>query len=205
MKKLVLILALSATAIAAVADTNYMSHGSNDSVPVGASGQGVTQTIRAMGRVIAIGNPLYRMVPVGNSCHNPQPSYQVPPQPQSYHYQQQQQAPAQINPGTVLGGLVGGSIGSLAGKGRGREIMIVGGALAGAMIGTDAYNEGRREHNPGQVSGPQRCETVYENRVIGYPYVVQYNNIQMRGTSRSPVNIGDELEVIVRSTFYPGN
>lgn len=199
MKSAVFILAVaSSVSFASDFNTQYRQDGP---IPVGASGPGVVHTVRTTGRVIAIGNPLYKLVPVGNTCSNG--GAQMPPQNNEIHrnYPQPQQ-PSSINPGTVLGGLVGGSIGSLAGKGRGREIMIAGGMLAGAMIGTETYNESRADTS--QHISP-RCEPIFENKVIGFPFVVQHGNIQLRGTSRHQLNIGDEVEVIVRSTLYPGN
>lgn len=203
MKLAIFILALASSSCFA-SDFNSQRHDSP--TPLGASGPGVVHTVRTTGRVIAIGNPLYKLVPVGNTCSN---NHGAPVIPQNYENyrnqpqpQPQQQHPSSINPGTVLGGLVGGSIGSLAGKGRGREIMIAGGMLAGAMIGTEAYNESR---NDNQQHISPRCEPIFENRVVGYPFVVQHGNIQLRGTSRHQLNIGDEVEVIVRSTLYPGN
>lgn len=82
-------------------------------------------------------------------------------------------------PGTVLGAVIGGALGNLAGKGDGRKAATIAGAVIGGSVGNSAS---RNQHARDGYSGGgsvQRCRTVteYENsedRVSGYNVTYRY-------------------------------
>lgn len=81
--------------------------------------------------------------------------------------------------GTLIGGIAGGVIGHQVGKGRGKDIATVGGALIGTMVG---HNLSRRGHNNRDsyttYETRQRCSTRYhkstEEKFIGYKNIARY-------------------------------
>ena len=50
-----------------------------------------------------------------------------------------------------------------------------------------------------------QCQTVFEQRLKGYSFTVQYHSIQMQGFSRRMPRVGEDAEIIIRSVFYAGN
>jgi hypothetical protein len=54
-----------------------------------------------------------------------------------------------------------------------------------------------------QCSGqPVQCSPTFEARLVGYPFTVQYSHLQMQGFMTRRPQIGEQAEVIIRSTFY---
>jgi hypothetical protein len=49
---------------------------------------------------------------------------------------------------------------------------------------------------------PVQCTPTFEQRLVGYPFTVQYNHLQMLGFMTRRPQIGETAEVIIRSTFY---
>ena len=55
------------------------------------------------------------------------------------------------------------------------------------------------QHCDGQ---PVQCTPTFEARLVGYPFTVQYQHLQMQGFMSRRPQIGESAEVIIRSTFY---
>ena len=164
---------------------NYIP-GLADRSPDGATGPGVVYTSRAVGRVISVGAPITKNYVIGNTCtQNGQPPQQ-PPQRESA-----------LNPGSVAGAVIGGVVGSRFGGGVGKDIFTIGGAVVGSAVGSEAYNNSNRNN--------QTCQNVFETRVVGYSFIAQYQYIQVQGFMRRQPQIGDDVEIIVRSVIYAGN
>lgn len=161
---------------------DYIS--TNGQGPSGATGPGVPLTTRVQGRIIAIGNPVVQNFPTGQVCA------QVP---------QQVQQGSNINTGTILGAIVGGLALNRVGGGNGKMAATAIGTAAGAMVGNDMYHQGYGG------SGQSQCQTTYEQRITGYSYVAQYDHIQVQGFMRRQPQIGEEVEIIIRSVFYAGS
>jgi uncharacterized protein YcfJ len=189
-----LILSLTAGAALAQPINNYLPD-ADTRVPEGASGPGIVHTQRVLGRVISIGNPVMKSVATGRTCYPTQ-------QPQ---YQQQQQNDSSLNEGTILGALAGGIIGNQVGGGDGKKAAVAIGAVTGAMVGNNMHQQqqqpSRNQYQPNQ----QQCETTFEQRIVGYSFVVEYNHLQMQGFMNRQPQIGESVQVIVRSTYYPGS
>lgn len=169
---------------------NYIP-GLADKVPEGATGPGVIYTSRTIGKVIAIGAPVTKNYAVGNTCQNnelPIPS------------QNTVSAPS-LNMGTVAGAIIGSAIASRFGGGTGKDIMMSSGAVIGAATGSDIVNN----HRQSQVQQTPQCQTIFENRVVGYTFVAQYHHIQVQGFMRRQPQIGEDVEIIVRSAIYAGS
>lgn len=164
-----------------------------DRAPEGATGQGVVYTHRTNAVVISVGAPITRHIQSGNVCRQqqfiPQSGYQHP----------QQQIPNVLDVGVRAA--IGAAIGNQIGGGRGREIATATGAVIGASTAP------QYQHQPQYPQGfpQQHCAPSFEQRVVGYPYVAQYQYIQVRGVSARPIQPGDNVEIIIRSVFYPGS
>jgi len=164
---------------------NYIP-GLADRIPDGATGQGVVYTSRAVGRVISVGAPITKNYVIGNTCtHNGT----VP--------QQQQQQQSTLNPGSLAGAVIGGVVGSRFGGGVGKDILTIGGAVVGSAVGSEVYNNSNRNQ--------QVCQNVFETRVVGYSFIAQYQYIQVQGFMRRQPQIGDDVEIIIRSVIYAGS
>jgi uncharacterized protein YcfJ len=135
------------------------------------------------GKIIAIGNPVVQNFPTGQTCT------QAP---------QQVQQQSNINPGTILGGIIGGLALNRVGGGNGNTIMTAIGTAGGAMVGNDMYKQSNGQ-------GQAQCQTTFEQRITGYSYVAQYDHIQVQGFMRRQPQIGEEVEIIIRSVFYAGS
>jgi hypothetical protein len=49
---------------------------------------------------------------------------------------------------------------------------------------------------------PAQCTPTFEARLVGYPFTVQYEHLQMQGFMLRRPQIGEKAEVIIRSIFY---
>ncbi len=96
--------------------------------------------------------------------------------------------------GAVIGAIAGGVIGNQFGHGFGRAAATGLGAVTGSAIG----NNVEMNANPPQTVPVRRCRTVngYENRVVGYDVVYEYNG--QRYTTRLPSDPGPRLAIDVR-------
>jgi uncharacterized protein YcfJ len=189
-----LILSLTASAAFAQPINNYLPD-ADTRTPDGVSGLGIVHTQRVYGRVIGVGNPIMKNFATGKTCEPSQPRYQQP---------QSQQNNSSVNEGTILGAIAGGIIGNQVGGGTGKTAATAVGAVTGAMVGNNMHQQ---QNTPQRYEQPQqdvRCETFFEQRIVGYPFVVEYNHIQMQGTMSRQPQIGESVQVIVRSTYYPG-
>lgn len=162
---------------------NYIP-GIADRIPDGATGPGVVYTSRAVGKIIAVGAPITKNYVIGNTCYNQAP-------------QINNQRESSINPGTIAGAVVGAALGSRFGGGAGKDAMTIGGAVLGSNIGTDVYNSSKNQQ--------QVCQNVFETRLVGYSFIAQYQHIQVQGFMRRQPQIGEDVEIILRSVIYAGN
>jgi uncharacterized protein YcfJ len=162
------------------------SPGSADRIPDGATGPGIIYTQRTTGQVISVGAPVTRAVPIGQNCDD----------------QTRRSAPrvTGVNAGTLIGGVIGGAVGSRFGGGHGREALTALGAAAGAVAGTDSYNQAQQSNDP-----LLPCEVIFEQRIVGFSYIAQYDGLQMQGFMKRQPRIGDTVEIIIRSVFYAGS
>ena len=96
--------------------------------------------------------------------------------------------------GALIGALVGGVVGNQFGHGLGRAAATGLGVVAGSAIGNNV------EANNGAAATvvSRRCRTVsaYDNRVVGYDVVYDYNG--QRYTTRLPRDPGPRLAIDVR-------
>lgn len=189
-----LVLALSVTSAMAQPVNNYLPD-VNERMPDGASGPGIVHTQRVYGRVISVGNPIMKSVATGKSCY---PVSSIQPQ-----YQQQDNS--SVNAGTIIGMIAGGIVGNQVGGGQGKTAATALGAATGAIVGNNMNQQqnqaSRNQYQPNQ----QQCETTYEQRIVGYSFVVEYNQLQMQGFMNRQPQLGEQVQVIVRSTYFPGN
>jgi uncharacterized protein YcfJ len=96
--------------------------------------------------------------------------------------------------GALVGAIVGGVIGNQFGHGVGRAAATGLGVVAGSAIG----NQAEANANPPTTVPVRNCGTVtqYENRVIGYDVVYEYNG--QRYTTRTANDPGPTLAIDVR-------
>jgi len=95
--------------------------------------------------------------------------------------------------GAIVGGVAGGLLGSTVGRGAGKAVAAVAGVVAGAVAGD------RIDNPPGPVATQpvQVCAnaTQYENRIVGYDVVYEYNGRQY--STRMDRDPGDRIAVAV--------
>lgn len=159
--------------------------------------QPITHTYTVTGRIIAIDRPIVRTVQRGQSCDQNQSDYN-----QNYPSQNYQEG-SDLNAGSVVGAVLGGALGSRVGKGNGRDVAIGVGAATGAIIG-NSNSRSNSNYRPPQ-NYQQRCSPIFEEIIIGYNYVAQYENYQIRGQMRNMPQIGQPVEITVRSQLYIEN
>ena len=79
----------------------------------------------------------------------------------------------------ILGGILGGALGNQFGGGSGKDIMTAAGALLGASMATDSYNNGYGDSY--QIEEREVCETKYrvirEKEVTHYLVEYTYGNV----------------------------
>ena len=186
MKKLTLLaLLLSATVVYSQTVNNYMPN-AGDRVPSGASGPGVVLTQRTIGKIIGVGAPIMQNFPIGQQCGN-------------QGQRQPRQEQSSFNMGTVLGTIVGGVVGSRIGQGDGQLVATAVGGATGAVVGNNINRSMNASANNGQD-----CQTVFEQRIVGYSFVAQYDRLQMQGFMKGQPILGQDVEIIIHSTFYAG-
>lgn len=164
---------------------NYVPN-TADRIPDGASGPGIVYTSRTTGTIIAVGQPVYKNVAVGQVCS------QVP--------QVQNQQGSSLNMGTVIGGVTGAIIGNqVGGRGDGKAAATALGAVTGAMVGN---NINQQLGQPQYMGNGVQCQMQFEPRLQGFPYTVQYQSLQMQGFMARQPQIGEQAEIIIRSVYY---
>ena len=96
--------------------------------------------------------------------------------------------------GALIGAIAGGVLGNQLGHGFGRAAATGVGVVAGSAIG----NNVEANANAPQTVSSQRCRTVsaYQNRVVGYDVVYEYNG--QRYTTRLPNDPGSRLAIDIR-------
>ena len=101
--------------------------------------------------------------------------------------------------GALIGAIAGGVLGNQLGHGFGRAAATGVGVVAGSAIG----NNVEANANPPQTVSSQRCRTVsaYQNRVVGYDVVYEYNG--QRYTTRLPNDPGQRLAIDIRPADAP--
>ena len=114
------------------------------------------------------------------------------PQQQCWDEQQVVQ-PRPSGAGALVGALVGGVVGNQFGAGMGRAAATGLGVVAGAAIGDHA----EAANTPPVATNVRRCQNVsqYENRVIGYDVVYEYNG--QRYSARLPQDPGSRIALDV--------
>ena len=106
-------------------------------------------------------------------------------------------APVTSGGGAALGAVLGGVVGSAVGGGVGQVVATGVGVVAGAMAG----DRMEAANTPMAVSTVRNCRmaTTYENRVIGYDVVYEYNG--QRYEARAPSDPG--ARIALRVTVAP--
>jgi hypothetical protein len=67
-------------------------------------------------------------------------------------------------------------------------------------VGMPVYkNQVTGQHCDGQ---PVQCSPTFVAVLVGYPFTVQYEHLQMQGFMSRRPQIGEKAEVIIRSVFY---
>ena len=96
--------------------------------------------------------------------------------------------------GALIGAIVGGVAGNQFGHGFGRAAATGLGVVAGSAIGNQVEANG----NPAAAVPVRNCRTVtqYENRVVGYDVVYEYNG--QRYTTRTASDPGPRLAIDIR-------
>lgn len=99
--------------------------------------------------------------------------------------------------GAIVGGILGGVLGHQIGSGRGRDLATAGGAVAGALAGSNIENRNRTAYAAPVEQTVQRCETVdnYRDEIRGYDVVYRYNGHNVH--TRLPYNPGSTVRVNV--------
>ena len=116
-------------------------------------------------------------------------------------YEQPRSAHAGVAGNMILGGLIGGAIGSRFGHGDGRRAATVAGALIGSSIGHDAGERRRAAQGPydAQVRTVERCGVRYvdnyEERIEGYDVEYEYGG--QRYHTRMPYDPGERMRIRV--------
>jgi uncharacterized protein YcfJ len=101
----------------------------------------------------------------------------------------------------ILGGLIGGAIGTRIGDGDGRRAATVAGALIGSAIGHDvaARRQAERAAAPPRVYTVERCDVRYthrvEERIDGYDVEYEYSGERYR--TQLPYDPGDRIRIRV--------
>jgi uncharacterized protein YcfJ len=101
----------------------------------------------------------------------------------------------------IIGGAAGAIIGHQIGRGDARPVATFGGALVGAVIGSElARNSDGRVYREPRVQEVERCRTHeeerFDERVRGYRVAYLYNG--RRFVTELPYDPGPRLRVAVR-------
>lgn len=101
---------------------------------------------------------------------------------------------------TLLGGVIGGLVGSQFGGGNGKKVLAITGAMVGASIANQASR--RRHETYASHHAPQRCTTVTQSRrvetITGYS--VRYHYQGQEFVKRVEEHPGDRIRVRVDVT-----
>lgn len=186
MKSLIALALLAASSTAIAQNYNQQS-------------QPVTHTYTVSGRIIAIDRPITRTIQRGQTCDQYQQDYN-----QGYSNQQYQEN-SDLNAGSVVGAIVGGALGSRVGKGSGRDVAIGVGAATGAIMGNSNSRSNVNSNYRPLQNYQQRCTPIFEEVVVGYSFIAQYEHYQIRGQMRSLPQIGQLVDITIRSTLYIEN
>ena len=94
--------------------------------------------------------------------------------------------------GTIIGALLGAAVGSQIGDGSGRNVAIIGGAVAGGVIGNNVATRDKHDDN---YSCRQRNGRIEEQRLSGYD--VNYLFHRQRHVVRTLYEPGNNLRLLV--------
>jgi uncharacterized protein YcfJ len=102
-------------------------------------------------------------------------------------------SPARSIGGAIVGGVAGGLLGGTVGSGSGKGVAAAAGAIAGAIVGDRLDNPS----GPVATQAMQICQNItqYENRVVGYEVVYEYNGQQY--TTRMDRDPGNRIAISV--------
>lgn len=107
-----------------------------------------------------------------------------PPTERCWIERQQVSQPAQPNiGGAILGGLIGGVLGHQVGGGSGKDIATVGGAVAGAAIGSNANGGNRSGTTETDV---RRCENVTSTTPAYWDVSYRFAGVEHRMQTSTP-------------------
>jgi uncharacterized protein YcfJ len=108
--------------------------------------------------------------------------------------------------GTLLGGAIGTVVGNQIGRGRGKDVARVAGALIGGAIGHNVSVDRQRQLHGVGGRVVERCDVRYrdrfEERIEGYDVTYEYAGREY--LTRLPYDPGDRLRVRVDVTPTPG-
>lgn len=106
-----------------------------------------------------------------------------------------------FNVGTVIGTAAGAVVGKQFGKGSGNQAAIAVGAATGAITGNEINRNMNANRNQQQSVS---CQPFFEQRVIGHRFVAEVNGLQVRGSMRGHVSVGQTVPIIVTSIYRIG-
>ena len=93
--------------------------------------------------------------------------------------------------GTIIAGVAGGVLGHQVGKGRGKDLATVGGAIIGSIVGFN-MSKNQREDSYTTYETRQRCTTRYseseEEKFIGYKNIGYYKGRRITKLSNRRLN-----------------
>ena len=100
--------------------------------------------------------------------------------------------------GAIMGAIAGGALGTQMGRGNGRDVTTVLGAIGGAVLGNNIEGAGTPE-----VRNVQNCstQTVYENRTMAYNVVYEFAGKQY--TVQMPQDPGPTVRLQVTPVVPP--
>ena len=108
--------------------------------------------------------------------------------------------------GTLLGGAIGTVVGNQIGRGRGKDVARVAGALIGGAIGHNVSVDRERQLGGPPARGYERCEVRYrdsfEERIDGYDVTYAYAGREY--VTRMPYDPGERIQVRVDVTPVGG-
>jgi len=174
--------ALTAALLIAAATANAQDIPANR--PDGASGPGVQFTQRVVGTIISVGSPITKPINVGYDCPDP-----TKPKPHSV-----------VNKGTIIGAITGAAAGYVISDKNG--VATVAGAAAGGAIGNNIDKRSYEKRT--SAADSNGCVTVFEMRTVGWNYTATYAGLQMQGVMVRQPNVGEDVMIIITSTFYAG-
>ena len=98
----------------------------------------------------------------------------------------------------ILGAILGAGVGNQVGKGRGKDVATVAGAILGGSMGRDYDNKSRSQND--EIRYEDRCKTVdkfyTEERADGYRVTYEYEGNLYTTLTRS--NPGESIKVGIK-------